>query len=294
MPHVSPDSWKYWNESPEGATSLSGPHAAGVAALLLGLADDSNEPNDSRSEVIRAVIVNSTFPNINNKQGQSTNPLDPNNIWHGDRGYGRIDALRAYELLDSNRVSRTSIISQDKGWAYENISNSDTHNYLITATKNYRLVLTTTWNRKPTRSWNRVWGKYVYSDEVIPKFDIDVTVKDPNGAEIFSTPDNSPLYEFPNNLEKIDLLLLKDGQYEIIVENTSSKSRDYGMAFELIPPLTADFNHDYVVDTNDLSVLTDDWLETGSQADLAGQDDVDLKDFAVFAANWRNINSLYH
>ena len=75
-----------------GQTSLSVPHTAGVAALLLGLADDTNEPNDGHNEVIRAVIVNSTFPNIKDKSGNSTNPADPNNTWHRHRGYGRLDA----------------------------------------------------------------------------------------------------------------------------------------------------------------------------------------------------------
>ena len=96
MPSGGSDtSWDEWTAA-DGATSLSTPHTAGVAALLLGLADDTNDPNDGHNEVIRAVIVNSTFPNIKDKFGNPTNPADPNKTWDPNRGYGRIDALRAY------------------------------------------------------------------------------------------------------------------------------------------------------------------------------------------------------
>jgi hypothetical protein len=287
MPHTPPDNWKYWNEPPEGATSLSGPHTAGVAALLLGLADSTaGESDDGHSEVIRAVIVNSAFPNIRDKAGQSTNPTDPNNVWDPNRGYGRVDALRAYELLGCNRVSAGSTTTQDKGWAYDTLGSLQVHTYSITAAKNERLVLTVTWDRKPTRTWKL--GAYAYSDESSPKFNIVLTVTDPDGITVFS--ENETL----NNLKKVDFLLLKDGQYVITLENTSTKARDYGMAFELIPPLVADFNIDYVVDKNDLGILTLDWLKTGSVADLTGTAEVNLRDFAVFANHYTNSNPLYH
>ena len=89
-----------------GETSWSVPQAAGAAALLLGLADNTPEPNDNDSVVIKAVLVNSAMPNVNNKTGSSTNPADSNNTWQADRGYGRLDCLRAYQRWIQMRLSR--------------------------------------------------------------------------------------------------------------------------------------------------------------------------------------------
>lgn len=70
--------------------------------MLLSYADTTEEPDDGRSEVIKAVIVNSAFPNINDKSGNWT---DPNQFtWHPHRGYGRIDALQAFETLSCPKV----------------------------------------------------------------------------------------------------------------------------------------------------------------------------------------------
>ncbi len=66
------------------------------------------------------------------------------------------------------------------------------------------------------------------------------------------------------------------------------------MAFELIEPLVADFNIDYIVDINDLSVLAEDWLQSNTRADATGEGDVNFRDFAVFAANRGSFNLLYH
>jgi len=87
-----------------GQTSWAAPHTAGVAAVLLSYANspESSEDDDDQNEVIKAVIVNSAFPNIQDKGGNGTIDFsDPNWPWHEDRGYGRIDALRAYETLRS-------------------------------------------------------------------------------------------------------------------------------------------------------------------------------------------------
>ncbi len=107
--------------STNGETSWAEPHAAGAAALLLGLADTTPGPNDNSSVVIKAVLVNSAMPNIQHKTGTETNPADSNNTWQADRGYGRLDCLRAYQLLDTNEVEPGTTITQDKGWGYGRI-----------------------------------------------------------------------------------------------------------------------------------------------------------------------------
>ncbi len=173
VPNGSSDtSWITWTSS-GGQTSFSTPHTAGVAALLLGLADDTTEPDDDENEVIKAVIVNSTFPNINDRNNNPTYPADPCNVWHSQRGYGRLDALRAYNLLNSGKVTAGPVISQQKGWAYETMNNNGNRSYFIEGSRNHRLVVTVTWNRRIQKSGS------IYTEESSPKFNIDLTIKDP-------------------------------------------------------------------------------------------------------------------
>jgi hypothetical protein len=271
--------------SSAGQTSYSGPQAAGVAALLLGAADQTGGSDDNQSEVIKAVIVNSAFPNINDKGNNPTNPADPNNTWHSDRGFGRIDALRAYELLSSDQVTEGEDIMQAKGWAYDTMTGSGEHTYSILGARNERLVLTETWHRKITKTGPN------YNEEGSPKFNIDLTVKDPNGIVIFSEANTL------DNLEKVDLLLEKDGMYEVTLENTTNKSRDYALAFELLEPLVYDFEPiDYIVDTGDLLVIARQWLMEGPnlESDLTGDEKVNLEDFAEFALRWLDVNPAYY
>jgi hypothetical protein len=271
--------------SSAGQTSYSGPHTAGVAALLLGAADETSEADDDRSEVIKAVIVNSAFPNINDKGNNPTNPADPNNTWHGDRGYGRIDALRAYELLSAEQVTEGGDITPPKGWAYDTMTGYEQHTYSVLGTKNHRLVLTVTWHRQITKTGP------IYNEEGAPKFNLDLTIMDPNGIVIFSEANTL------DNLEKVDLLLAKDGMYEITLDNTTGKSRDYGLAFELLEPLVYDFEPiDYIVDTGDLLVIAGQWLLEGSglEADLTGDEVVNLEDSAEFALHWLEIDPAYY
>jgi len=268
-----------------GETSYSGPHTAGVAALLLGLADETSDPNDNQSEVIKAVIVNSTFPNIIDKDENPTYPADPNNTWHGDRGYGRIDALRAYELLSADQVTADANTTLQKSWAYDTMTDYGQHTYSLGGAKNHRLVLTVTWHRQINRDG------YIFTEEGAPKFNLDLTIRDPNGIVIFS--EAATL----DNLEKVDLLLAKDGMYEITLQNTTDKTRGYALAFELLAPLPCDFEPiDYIVDTGDLLVMAWQWLLQGAglEADLTGDEVVNLEDFAEFAKHWLEFDPAYY
>jgi hypothetical protein len=285
MPTSSSDTAWVTAGSDLGETSYSVPHTAGVAALLLGAADETSDPNDNRSEVIKAVTVNSTFPNINDKSDNPTDPADPCNTWHGDRGYGRIDALRAYELLNADQVTADANTTQQKGWAYDTMTDYEQHTYSLGGAKNHRLVLTVTWHREITRDG------LTFTEEESPKFNLDLTIKDPCDAVIFSEA------ETLDNLEKVDLLLAKDGMYEITLENTADKSRGYALAFELLAPLPGDFEPiDYIVDTGDLLVMARQWLlvEAGLEADLTGDEVVNLEDSAEFAGHWLETDPAYY
>ena len=281
-PGYSGSSNNYWNPGyGDGATSWAVPHTAGVAALLLEYANQTADANDSHNEVIKAVIVNSTFPNIQNKAGNPTNPAEPNNVWHRERGYGRIDALRAYQTLSAGRISRDATVTAPAGWAYDTIGSHATHNYFLAGRKNERLVLTVTWNRVI----NKVDSTYNVD---LPRFNLDVTIKNSSGGAIFSETDDV------NNLEKIDLLLPADGNYTVSLKNTTSKSHDYGLAFEILLPMTGDFNIDYIVDESDLRQMALDWLTTEPDTDIIADGMVNWLDFAEFADSWLKIELKYY
>jgi hypothetical protein len=269
----------YWDPGyGDGATSWAVPHTAGVAALLLEYANQTAELHDGNNVVIKAVIVNSTFPNILDKSNHYTNPA--NQTWNLQRGYGRIDALKAYQTLSASKISKNTTVTSTKGWAYDTMSSSVTHNYSIAGKKNERLVLTVTWNRKI----NKVGSTYSVDS---PLFNIDVNVYNPSGGTIYSETNNK------DNLKKIDLLLPADGNYTISLHNTTMKSRTYGLAFELLPSITGDFNIDYIVDGKDLNQIAIEWLTAGDKTNVIPDDIVNYLDFAAFADNWLKIDNRY-
>lgn len=278
-----------------GATSYSGPHTAGVAALLLGFADSSGEVyDDDRHEVIKAVIVNSAFPNIDDRSGNPTNPIDPNNTWHVDRGYGRIDALRAYETLAAGSIIKDTTVTSDKGWAYDSIDIGSEHTYIVNAPKNSRLRITLTWDRKIV--WQDKFPKrQIDNGELTAHFaNLDLEVYEPNepGNAIFGGLDTN------DNLEKCDLLLAASGNYvlKVVSRPANEFSVNYVLAFELVAPIPGDFDLNYIVNYDDLAVLMQEWLgpEPDPKADLWPDGKVDLLDVAVFGQNWRKVNPAYY
>jgi hypothetical protein len=100
-----------------------------------------------------------------------------------------------------------------------------------------------------------------------------------------------------DNLIKRDILLADSGQYTLkVVNNSTGETADYGLAFELLLPLPADFNLDYIVDYNDLLEICENWLQpvSGSDIDLFTDDFIDFRDFAIFAENWLTTNPAYY
>ncbi len=267
-----------------GQTSYSVPHTAGVAALLLGLADEMADADAARNEVIKAVIVNSTFPNINDRN----NDITTGQTYHDHRGYGRIDALRAYDVLSANRIFNTDSTTEPKGWAFEYIQKQPpskrVHTYTIYVKKNERLIVTVTWNR-------HVSSGYVAENPIL---NLDMVIEDPDALTVFSETDTK------NNLEKVDIVAQKTGSYTITITNKDNSSmRDntyYGLAFEVLPPIPGDFNLNYIVDSRDLHLFVDQWLQTGLDldADLFADDSIDLKDFSVFTQHWLDIDPAYY
>ncbi|MHC5172176.1 MAG: S8 family serine peptidase, partial [Planctomycetota bacterium] len=290
-----------WGDNPSytsGQTSWAVPHTGGVAAVLLSYAIDSAEPDDDQNEVIKAVIVNSAFPNIKDKSGNSTiNFSGPDWPWNTDRGYGRIDAKRAYEILSTPGISTTN----SKGWAFDSVASGQQDSYTIRGIKNERLAVTLTWNRRV--EWNDSKSPFsqrdVIEDGELDTFfaNLDLEIRDPD--EILISPTASSI----DNLEKVDLLLTKTGDYEIRVVNQSgSESADYALAFEVLEPLTADFNVDYVVNTDDLVEFVPYWLDSDCNNpiqpcfdyNLSINDSIDLSDFSIFAQQWLDYDNRYY
>jgi hypothetical protein len=281
-----------------GETSWAAPHAAGAAALLLELADTTPGPNDNNSVVIKAVIVNSTMPNIEDKTGAETNPADSNDTWQADRGYGRLDCLRAYQLLDTNEVEPGTTTTQDKGWGLGQIGQGVSNVYTIHIPTRCRLIATTTWQRRMLWNDNDSDGN-VDPGELTPYLaNLDMTVKGPNEPNAIF---NKAMfgYDESDNLIKCDLLILTPGDYTIEISNnsTTDETANYGFAFELHPIMAGDLPQvDYIVDYNDLSTLTADWLSEVSPLDslLSPNGIIDFADFAILAQDWLQIDPFYY
>ncbi len=282
-----------------GQTSYSVPHTAGAAALLIGLADNTPEPNDNRSEVIKAAIVNSAMPNVNDKYNINTNPADSNNTWHPQRGYGRLDVLKAYQLLDSNEIEPDVNITQDAGWGFGRLTQGQMDTYTISINKRCRLIATLTWQRRMQWVDQRPWNNQIDPSELNSYLaDLDMIVYAPDDANAIFSEDVFGLN--PNdNLEKCDLLITEPGDYTIVIDNdsTNGESADYGFAFELHPIMTGDLpTVDYIVDYNDVATLADDWLLEDSQIDwfLSSDGAIDFADFAKVAQQWLQTDPLYY
>jgi len=272
-----------------GETSWSAPHTAGAAAVLLGLADNTAGPNDNQSEVIKAVIVNSAMPNVNNKAGASTNPADSNNTWQKDRGYGRLDVLRAYQTLDTNEVEPDINIVQDRGWGFGRLEQGQTNVYTISVSTRCRLIATITWQRRV----EQISGQY-YAYLA----DMNMTVSSPNDPNFIFSKDAFG-FDPNDNLLKYDLLVTTPGDYVIEISNnsTNSEAANYGFAFELHPIMTLDLPPaDYIVDFYEVSLLAESWLTDDLFLDslLSPNGVIDFADFAVLADAWLQFDPFYY
>jgi hypothetical protein len=285
-------------------TSWAVPHAAGAAALLLGLADTTVGPNDNNSAVIKAVLANSAMPNVLNKAGVSTNPANSNNTWQKDRGYGRLDVLRAYEVLDTNEVEPETTITQNRGWGLGRIGQGTTDIYAIHIPVRCRLIAATTWLRRI--QWvDKKTGFPPRGDGVVQPDELTGYLANLDMA-VYSPFDSNPIfnramfsYDSNDNLIKCDLLILTPGDYTIEISNnsTTSETANYGFAFELHPIMPSDLPPvDYIISYSDLFTFAQNWLVEGTYIDtlLSSNGIIDFSDFAILAQDWLQIDPLYY
>ncbi len=213
------DLWTVADPNGRGLTSFAVPHTAGVAALLFEAAGKTAADDDDRTEVIKAVMVNSTFTDLLDKNGFAANSAG----WNQDYGYGRLDALRAYETLTAGRIVKDQSARQSKGWAYDTMPQNTEHVYCLAGRKDQQLTATVTWHRKLFKL-----SSTRYIKEPV-RFELNLKVISPAGKMVvFETPDR-------NNLIKISQRLNEDGDYQIVLKNpTEADNRDYGLAFEIV------------------------------------------------------------
>lgn len=225
------DHWITVDGTGRGLTSYALPHTAGVAALLFEAAAINPTGNDDRTEVIKAVIVNTADASaINGSAGTAVSAADSISTWREDCGFGKLNAFKAYKVLTAGPIVLNTLVNKNCGWAYGIMDSNETHTYLIQAQKGQRLMATVTWHRKLKKAGNQ------YMEEP-NRFYVNLKVQTPAGKMLgFETPG-------ANNLIKTDYLLKEDGQYTIVLSNpTPAKDRDYGLAFELIDAKTASAN----------------------------------------------------
>ncbi|MFH1616066.1 MAG: S8 family serine peptidase [Planctomycetota bacterium] len=275
-----------------GATSWAAPHTVAVGALLLGLAEQTPVLDDDRHEVIKAVIVNSAFPNIDTKQGAST----AGSVFNYQRGYGRIDALRAYETLMAQRIYPDQASFESKGWAFDSVAPYQEDNYYIANVGQAdRLIVTLCWDRRIELK-DRV-PKGIISENELTAYNANLDL------EIYEPAEPDPIFSETlnglnprDNLEKCDLLITVPGEYLIkIVNRTADETPSYAIAFEILEPLVGDFDLNYVVDFKDLDYLLGQWLWSAPDlpADIWPDNIINLLDLAVFGRHWLDIDQRY-
>lgn len=288
----SDTSWGEWT-SAGGQTSFATPHPAGVVALLLGLAGETADPDDHQDELIRAVIANSAFPNIRDRAGVSTTLI----TYHNQRGYGRVDALAAYHLLNAPRILPGSTTTEAKAWAFENIPSLTQQTYIITAPRRHRLVVTLAWDRRITWTDSRT-GRPAQYNGLIDEGELSASLADLD-LTIYEPGNPSPLFAglaTNDNLEQVDLPLTITGDYTLIVTNNSSaESPDYALALQILAPLPGDIDLNHTVDSADLAIFLSQWLASGADlaADVYPDNHVDLFDFAELTAGWMGVDERY-
>jgi len=226
----SDTAWYTWPHH-DGPTSLAAPNIAGVAALLLGLADRTPEPNDARNVVVKAVVINAANTAVLDKAGVPTETNGGADIWHPDRGFGRIDTLRSYNLLKSGRVVPDKAIGVFSGWAYEALSAGQEHVYRIGCRQGDRLLCTLVWNR-PVR-WTDARGRgFIDTGELEGLYvSLTLSITAPGAGTAAQSNANRR-----DNVVKETVMIQRDGEARVRVSclADSGERVPYGLAFEVL------------------------------------------------------------
>ncbi|HPS56298.1 MAG TPA: hypothetical protein PLP05_11935, partial [Sedimentisphaerales bacterium] len=234
--------------------------------------------------------------NINDKLNENTYPAMTENTWQYQRGYGRGDCLRSYELIKSPKILPNQTTTNMKGWSYKCLSPGQSNTYKVYIHANCRLVATLAWNRRV--EWVDYNNNDILNSGELSGYlaNLDLEIYEPsNTTSVFS--ENVNGLNPDDNVEKCDILVKKSGVYTIIIKNKSAngESASYGLAFEVLEPVKGDLEPiDYVVDIQDLQRMSQSWLVKDSDIDLAENGMIDFTDFSVLMNCWLNSDPKYY
>jgi hypothetical protein len=211
---TSDNAWFSWPLN-DGATSFAAPNLGGVAALLVALADKTPEPNDNRNVVIKAAIINTTHTNVFDKGGRPTDPNEGVLVWHPDRGFGRVDALAACNIIKAGPFRRNTVVNLTQGWTYDAVGPKTEHIYKIAARKGQRLACTVTWNRKVLWHDDRSRGFVDRGELQAVSTKLAVSI---SGAGLFRTSTEPDISKPNDNVVKFDIIIPQDGQFTLSIK----------------------------------------------------------------------------
>lgn len=218
------NAWLTLDAGGQGLTSFAEPQTAGTAALLLEAAGKTDTANDDRSEVIKAIIVNSATPDFSDANDVPVMAAVSCSHWDAGIGYGRLNAWRAYATLAGGMIEKDAPSEKPFGWAYAVMGANTEDIYRFNGKKGQRLTATVTWHRKLKQLAAHVFI------EPYPVFNLSVKVLSPEGRTVVFEPAGR------DNLIKIDHVFTTDGIYTLVLKNaTEAADRDYGLAFDVTP-----------------------------------------------------------
>ncbi len=216
-------------------TSYATPIVAGAAGLLYQrLVDDySLSENADRPRVIKAILLASATKNtVPNWDNTPTRPLD--SIY----GAGELNIHHAYHTLRAGRATANNTHYSIRGWAAESVGGSSTKTcyFKIPAgTPSTPFSAALIWHRNVTtalsgngRNQTRTWNASLA--------DLNLRLYQASGTSLGSliTESNSAV----DNVELIYQSALAPGDYALRVENTSTTSTAYALAWHSLPAVT--------------------------------------------------------
>jgi hypothetical protein len=295
---VSPN-WRDGFPAAEGyfGTSFSAPFVTGAVAQMIDYGRGNNQNTDHR--VIKAIIMNSGVK-AKDADGSPwsnspTQPLDD------QQGTGILDMHRVHDMYAAGEQSpkTAAVPGYDFGEVIMTVDDGPTegrvvYNFGQLNNSGSNIDITLVWDRHTFWDDDNSNGLIDASDSFFTspadrQDNLDIVLYR-NGFEIAAS------RSLVDNVEHISLTGLQPGGYELHVERLtvadSGYSEEYALAWHAngswSTPVLGDLDIDGDVDTEDLAILTEQWLLEKLSADIIRDGFVDFPDWAIFANAWQS------